>query len=779
MKHGEIHLKNETLTPLARYLLTRGVPLPPGAVRSTTGVSITDAKGRVLPSEAKILQRRPDGSVEWMLMDVLLDLRGQESKSIFIEPRRSSQPKVANPVTLRETGKRLVLSNGLSEVTLSRVGGSLIHKLVINRQVVIAEGALVDLEVLDGGGKIFRASLGGPYKLTIPHRNRLRTQVKIEGKHTARDGSTFLDFALRFTLTAGCPDVTLEHTFYCREPREGKIAVRAMRLVMPTTMDKASTKLLRQSHHGHDWTHRDVEIAENVEIVASSVGNIDHYSQEFKGPGVSHQCAGGSVFLRNIESFHEDWSEYPFHMRPGHASGFRADLQISGMRGVEPVIGWKGRGFTLVTAFEHFRQLHPKSIAVDENVAVFSIWPEWSTPMQIVQGVSKSHILWLTGERAPLEMDDVLERHHRWEYGYVEPVDVSFDPAWPAFCEVLDCQHLLNYQPQKYPLLENIIEPAPAAGNPGRHTYDRQSATGMFHFGDRVSSDAATCTNNEDDAEVFFPIQHYLRTGQTYAWDYGREAARHYMEVDFCEWSTDPRQNTGLIPHTGQHYIGNVYSSHQWAEGILAYYYLTGDERARRVVIGVANNHTYWAHHKTDMICMDGREAGVPLINLAAAYRLTRDAKYIRAAKHIIKNFFLKWEKKYGTFKYPYPQGTHKRPHKLITGYGDWSSFAGLYRLWEVTGEEEFRTLGVRLLKQAIQPGSFSLNDVRGMDFFAAWTLGRMTGDMEDVLERVASAVPMLLRRGGHPLRRLHFLKVLDEKGLINDKEVGNRAGSI
>ena len=606
----------------------------------------------------------------------------------------------------------------------------------------------------------------------------MRTQIKIEGKHAARDGSTFLDFALRFTVTAGSPDLTIEHTFYCREPREGKIPVKAMRLVVPTTMSGDATKLLRQSRHGHDSFPRDVEIAENIEVVSSSVGDLDNYRQDFTGPAVSHPCAGGQVFLRNADSLREDWSKYPFHMRPGGESGFRADQRISGVRGVAPVIGWRQKSLTLVTAFEHFRQLHPKSVTVDENVVTYSIWPEWATPMQIVQGVSKSHVLWLTAERRALDMDDVLDVLGRWEYSYAEPVEVSFDPAWPAFCEVLDCQHLLPYQPQKYPLLENLIEAVPAAGNPARHTYDRQPASGMFHFGDTVNADASSCANNEDDLNVLFPLQHFLRTGQTYAWDFCKEAARHHMEVDFCEWSTDPRQRDGLIPHTGQHFVGNVYPSHQWSEGILAYYYLSGDERARHVIISVADNHVWWAYHKTELVCCDGREAGAPLVNLASAYRLTRDAKYIKAARHIIRNFHLRWIRKYGEFKYP-QQGTHKRPHKLITGYGDWSSFAGLYRLWEVTGAEDFRSLAVQLYRQAIQPRNFSLNDFRCMDFFAAWALGRMTGDMDDAIRRVESAIPMLLRRGGHPLRRLHFLKELDSRGLLNDKDVGNRPGAF
>ena len=777
MNRGEIKLYNETLADLSNYLLTRGVPLPPGAVRNPAGVRVTNKAGKVLPSAGKVLQRRPDGSIEWLLMDILVPLGGQEHASIFVEPKAGRPPAVKHAVKLLKQGRQLTLTNGLSAVTVSSEGGSLVRRLVVNGKTVVDETKLVDLECVDGGGKIHRASLAGAYKVTVPHRNPLRTTVMIEGKHKARDGVTFMDFALRFTLTANSPDVKLEHTFYCREPREGKIAVRSMKLVMPTTMAGDATKLLRQSNRGYDYLYHDLEVRENVEVVASGTGDLDHYKDP--GAGVTHQCAGGAVFLRNVDSFHENWSEYAFQMRPGQGSGFRSWHASVHMRHVTPVVGWKQKDFTLATTFEHFRQLHPKAIDIDESLIAWSIWPAWSTPMEVVQGVSKSHIFWLTGERRAMNMDEVIDVLYRWEYGYVEPVDVSFDPAWPAFCEALDCQHLLTYQPQKYPLLENLIEVAPSAGNPGRHTYDRMSATGMFHFADSVSPDGSSCSNNEDDILVFFPLQQFLRTGHTYAWDYGKEAARHYMEVDFCEWSTEARRVGGLIAHTGNHFIGCVYPSHQWNEGLLAYYYMSGDERAKKAVIGCADDHVWWAYNKTELICCDGREAGMPLVNLAAAYRLTRDGKYIKAAKHIIKNFFLKWEKKYGTFKYPYPQTWQKVPHKLITGYGDWSSFAGLYRLWELTGDEGFRALGVRLLRQAVQPGSFSLNDVRGMDFFAAWALGRMTGDMDDVFKRVASAVPMLLRRGGHPLRRLHFLKEMDERGLIDEKQVGNRPGAI
>ena len=50
---------------------------------------------------------------------------------------------------------------------------------------------------------------------------------------------------------------------------------------------------------------------------------------------------------------------------------------------------------------------------------------------------------------------------------------------------------------------------------------------------------------------------------------------------------------------------------------------------------------------------------------------------------------------------------------------------------------------------------------------------------MDGTISRVKRAIPMLLRRGGHPLRRLHFLKELDERGMIDDSQVGTRGGVI
>ena len=77
---------NETVARLDRYAVSRGVPLPPGArgVKDPAQVSIRDADGRAIPSAGTVLQRRPDGTIEWLLVDFVTDLPPDSSKSVFV-----------------------------------------------------------------------------------------------------------------------------------------------------------------------------------------------------------------------------------------------------------------------------------------------------------------------------------------------------------------------------------------------------------------------------------------------------------------------------------------------------------------------------------------------------------------------------------------------------------------------------------------------------------------------------------------------------------------------
>jgi len=745
-------LKNETVAALPCHLISRGLPLPADwAVKEPHEVSIRDGEGNEVPSAGHVLQRRPDGSIEWLQVDMVLDFEAEQERTVNIVRRPNASRAPASPVTVEEDEESVSVSNAITTLVLGR-SGKVVRSLTIHGKQVVGEGDRVDLETVDPEGKIYRASVSGGYRITIERHNPLRATLLVEGTHAARDGSTFLDFALRFTISAGRPDVKVMHTFYVREPKAPPIEVKAVRLVMSTRMRPDAVKLVRQAHHGVKWTPRPVEIRENTELVASSVSEINDYPRHYK----PYQM--GALFVRSLSSLKEDPGEYPPWIGVRGRTMFRAEYGTGGVRQVYPYLGWRQEDLTLVFAMRWWAQLHPKSVAIDENVLTVSLWPEWATLMQTVKGVNKSHVFWLTAEPRALSVDEVERKALQWEVIGVEPVAISIDPAWPRFCEVLDCHHILRYQPERYEKLEDRLAKV-VPGEPSRFTYARNPATGMFNFGD---AGTGSFTNNEDDRRCYIPLQHYLRTGHAFAFDFGEENVTHYMEVDHVEWDDEPRRHGGLIPHCHDHFFGEVYPSHQWAEGILAYYYLTGDERARKCVIAVGDNACYWVESALDSVCVDGREAGIPLVNLAAAYRLTRDVKYVKAGRKIIEAFHKKWHDRWGDLKYPYPQGAHL---KWTTGYGDFSSYYGLYRMWEVTGDQEIKALLVALLEKLCKdPSRFSVDDSRSMDFFAVWAYVKLTGD-EAVLETLQHVINNFLRKGGHEMRRLHFLGYLDERG--------------
>src|SRR5262249_32686231 len=49
--------------------LTVGVPVPPGLCADGAAVRLLDAGGREMPIDARTLERWPDGSVRWVLVD--------------------------------------------------------------------------------------------------------------------------------------------------------------------------------------------------------------------------------------------------------------------------------------------------------------------------------------------------------------------------------------------------------------------------------------------------------------------------------------------------------------------------------------------------------------------------------------------------------------------------------------------------------------------------------------------------------------------------------------
>jgi hypothetical protein len=111
-------------------------------------------------------------------------------------------------------------------------------------------------------------------------------------------------------------------------------------------------------------------------------------------------------------------------------------------------------------------------------------------------------------------------------------------------------------------------------------------------------------------------------------------AARHFMDVDRIYHQRQHPNWVGMNhPKNPLHFsfsLGGVDLGHTWTEGLLSYYYFTGDERALEAARGIAD----YVVRRSRGAALRGnpRQWGWPMIALVATYEATGDAAYKDAA---------------------------------------------------------------------------------------------------------------------------------------------------
>ena len=167
----------------------------------------------------------------------------------------------------------------------------------------------------------------------------------------------------------------------------------------------------------------------------------------------------------------------------------------------------------------------------------------------------------------------------------------------------------------------------------------RARSFGMLNWGDTIDQNytkqgrgggAAVWANNENDFPHACALM-YMRMGIRRYLDFCMVHASHWMDVDVCHYSSDPLKLGGLTEHTKGHVINGVMvPSHEWVEGFLDYYHLTGDERGLETTVGIGDNIIRLLDTPAYAVAgeSNARETGWALRALTALYIETVEEKY-------------------------------------------------------------------------------------------------------------------------------------------------------
>lgn len=616
--------------------VTFGVPFPQGALPNPARIALRDGE-RVLPAQFTETGRWPGGSVRWLLVHALVDLPGNASRDFALETVAEPPTAPLFAVTAVKTERGVVIDTGSLRFRVPE-RGTLFEEISLDGRALLGNAATSGFTITLGDGA-YSTAQDRPV-LEIEEAGPIRAVVRLDGKHRAADGGSLLTYRIRIIAWAGKPYVTVTYQFVHAEEAA---AFEIRRIHFDLVPDPAKRPASVAAGEGYYKT-RLQESDAGVELVTHAekilFESVEHHTDCYYG------------------DFWADW------------------------RGPEG-----GLALTVRAAQPNF----PKRLAAAPDRLTLDIWPESAEPLVLRQGVAKTHELLFHFHPADLPLEQISVRSLQFQL----PDHPTLPPEWHAQSGVWDDVFTTETHARIEALILDTLDA-------------RVSALGMLHYGDEPGwsytaqgrGRGAIVWNNLEYDLAHHLFVHHARLGQRRHFEAARNAAQHWLDVDFCHYSPDPLRRGGLIAHSAHHVTDGVTPSHEWVEGLFEYYHFTGLRDAWDAALAVGENVI--RHVEASKILdrpgtYSVRELGWALYTMMALHRETNQPRYLELARRMVKSF-LEWSQSAGGLFSPYTDHiTALKPFMISV------SLNAIKRYHRATGDSRAAELIVRETDRLIE----------------------------------------------------------------------------
>ncbi len=577
------------------------IPFAIGALRDPSGIVIRDS-GRAIPVQPQITAKWPDNSIKWLYLDFQADLPGNTKKSFELVLDGDERPEPGETVVIshRKNGG-LSLNTGELEIELNGPGETQVFGRIEHDGYTYPKGSFEGPFLGSFKGVEWTAEID-PAGWRVIKPGPLVAVVQAKGKHRNIMGEYLLDFEIELTAFAGKPWLQMDYRIINREPAPG-IILEEIGFIFN---DKSNLK--RQ--------------------IKTALATSNYLSTIRTGTGE-----------QKLESLIDaDYLMYDANEQiPETFYGtYWADWQ-----GLES----NGVCITHYQAYQNF----PKSFKVNGEGIYVGILPKGSS-IQLLQGVSKTHRLLLHFHKAEAAPELVNARSLQFQLPDRPALEPEVYRDAGVFEDVF-AVHKVDWVELSF---LNLAD-------------SRARAYGMLNWGDAPDAGytnqgrgngGLVWTNNEYD----FPhsaMLLYAKTAERRFLDYLLVSAQHLMDVDVCHYSEDPLRYQGQITHSDRHVTGEVTLCHEWVQGLLDFYHVTGNSKALEIAIGIGENvmRLLGQPRYQGEGGINARETGWALRSLVALYQETHNPKWLEPCEQIADHYEI-WKKKYGGWLAPYTDHT-------------------------------------------------------------------------------------------------------------------------
>ena len=585
--------------------VTVSIPFGQGKLPDADHFAIEDG-GDILPSQQRALAHWADGSVKWLLVHFQPNLPGNLSKTLEFRVASEPTPPPRQPLRVTEEADGLLVDTGPLRFRVPRAGFLPVQDVLLHGgQAWAVPFAGFRMETDAGAADSSR----GEVELEIEEAGPLRAVILVRGRHLQPDGSEFLALRGRITAYAGKAYIEVEHQFL-HTLDIPQVTLQGLRLdFAPAAAGGPPQLALGEGWYRTSIQQSDSEVAQTLDTETMLYQSNEHFIDSYYG------------------DFWSDWRD-----------------------------GQGGLCLSIHQAHQNF----PKKLQGHTQGIACWLYPAGEPPAPILQGMAKTHRIQLHFHGPDTPLDELSQRSLQFQ--------LPDRPALPVEWYRANNPWIETFFPEKLPrrLFTDLNE-----------LHDgRPKALGMMHFGDAPDAGYThqgrgggenVWVNNEYDRPHACAL-YYALSGQRRVLDSSLVSARHWLDVDFCHHHPDPLIDGGLRIHTRYHATGKCTPSHEWTEGFLDYYFLTGRRESLDAALSVGEN--ILRHMQLPEMQRPGetavREGGWALRAYVGLWLGTGEQRWRDEAQRLIE-MFLAWHDEYGALLAPYTSHTMPRVPFMIS----------------------------------------------------------------------------------------------------------------
>ena len=626
-----VTLDNAAAVERRAWPVTAGVPLARGRLQDAAQTRLLDTAGREMPLQTRVLTRWNDGSVKWLLLDFQANVGPNAKATYTLHHGAGVSPQKVTGVSVRETPDEVAVDTGALRFRVSKKRFAFLTDVAVKegnhwRRLVTPDAqadAFLELEHQTPGPpeeeNWLRRAAGAPrdrfvasadkqVRVRVEENGQLRVTLRIDAWHENAEGRRFAPMTLRLSAFKDSPLLRVLHTFvYTGDPKQDFL--RTLGLTLPLA-------------------------GKNVTAAFGTGPSVNAAAGEPVAPGTweSLYTIGPDKFYHDVP-YTTDKTVYWTRARGGNKTE-----QIAQGKEAPGWVSLRTDAGAFALAVRDFWRQHPKELRVDgDGRLTLFLWPDQGDRVLDLrrrydhvdnevhydlsmwkyggQGIAKTHEFWMDWGQGGTAAEDTA-RAARLSACVDEPLYALPRPEQVRDSGVFGALHPRD--PERFPRLEALQDLVIAWIRRNQEAFHWD---GMIDYGDTFFRSFGTATHrlkvgpnawgsrgyigwlNDDSGLCHSLFLQALRSGDRRIFKMAELMTRHVMDIDVCHWCPqEPRQVGGGHRHDQQHW-GNIITGYGTAtQGVIDFYLLLGDERARDVARETAEYHLDPTQEDEDMI---------------------------------------------------------------------------------------------------------------------------------------------------------------------------------